>query len=71
MCKDTIDVVLTISSRKVAYYNLPRGKDLLRSNTCCDDENVRAGGNTSLPEQHFYPNKKRKNEETYVAASTI
>jgi hypothetical protein len=27
--------------------------DLTRSNTCCDDEIVRAGGNTSLPEQHF------------------
>jgi hypothetical protein len=28
--------------------------DLLRSNTCCDDENMRIGGNTSLPEQHFF-----------------
>ena len=27
--------------------------DLFRSNTCCDDENVRDGGNTDLPEQHF------------------
>ena len=24
------------------------------SNTCCDDENVRASGTTDLPEQHFY-----------------
>ena len=27
--------------------------DLFRSNTRCDDENVRDGGNTDLPEQHF------------------
>ena len=27
--------------------------DLIRSNTRCDDENVRDGGNTNLPEQHF------------------
>ena len=27
--------------------------DQLWSNTCCDDEIVRAGSNTSLPEQHF------------------
>jgi hypothetical protein len=24
--------------------------------TCCDDEIVRTGGNTSLPEQHFFIN---------------
>ena len=28
--------------------------DLLRSISCCDDENERIGGDTSLPEQHFY-----------------
>jgi hypothetical protein len=26
--------------------------DLSRSDTCCNDENVRMGGNTHLPEQH-------------------
>ena len=34
--------------------------DLFRSNTCCDDENERAGSNTSLPEQHFSIIKKGK-----------
>jgi hypothetical protein len=33
--------------------------DLLRSNTCCDDENERIGGNTSLPEQHFQKEKQK------------
>ena len=33
--------------------------DLFRSNTCCDDENVRDGGNTGLPEQHFSLIKKK------------
>jgi len=32
--------------------------DLFRSNTRCDDENERAGSNTSLPEQHFSIIKK-------------
>jgi len=34
--------------------------DLTWSNTCCDDENVRAGGNTSLPEQHFLFNSVKE-----------
>jgi hypothetical protein len=33
--------------------------DLLRSNTCCDDENERTGGNTGLPEQHFFEFKMK------------
>ena len=33
--------------------------DLFRSNTRCDDENVRDGGNTDLPEQHFSLIKKK------------
>ena len=32
--------------------------DLFRSNTRCDDENVRVGSNTDLPEQHFSIIKK-------------
>ena len=28
-------------------------KKKFRPNTRCDDENVRDGGNTDLPEQHF------------------
>jgi hypothetical protein len=32
--------------------------DQKQSNFCCDDENVRAGGNTSLPEQHFISKSK-------------
>ena len=32
--------------------------DLFRSNTRCDDENVRDGGNTDLPEQHFHQKHK-------------
>jgi hypothetical protein len=35
-------------------------KKILRSNSCCDDENERIGGNTSLPEQQFLI-KKWKN----------
>ena len=38
--------------------------DLFRSNTRCDDENVRDGGNTNLPEQHFSSNFKMKIWET-------
>ena len=53
MCQDSRNVVLSTTSRKIAYYNLPRGKDRLRSKTRCDDENVRVGSNTDLPEQHF------------------
>ena len=33
--------------------------DQIWSNTCCDDENVWIGGNTSLPEQLFTKTKKR------------
>ncbi len=40
--------------------------DQLWSNTCCDDENVRAGGNTSLPEQHFLTNINEKKKRMCV-----
>ncbi len=53
MCKDIPDVETSKVFSNFAYYNLPRGKDRFRSYTCCDDENVRGGGNTSLPEQHL------------------
>ena len=32
--------------------------DQLWSNACCDDDNVQMGGNTDLPEQHFFYQKK-------------
>jgi len=65
MGKNSRDVVLSTTSRKIAYYNLPRGKDRLRSKTRCDDENVRVGSNTDLPEQHFSIVKQAKKEQVY------
>ena len=57
MRKDNRDLMFSLSSRQVAYYNLPRGNDRFRSYTCCDDENARADSNINLPEQHFQRNK--------------
>ena len=39
--------------------------DRLRSKTRCDDENVRVGSNTDLPEQHFSIVKQAKKEQVY------
>ncbi len=41
------------SWEKVLITNYKEVNDQIWSNTCCDDENERASGNTSLPEQHF------------------
>ena len=38
--------------------------DLFRSNTRCDDENVRIGGNIDLPEQHFHQNNMKEKKDT-------
>ena len=40
---------------------IPRGKLSFLNQTCCDDDNVRAGGNTNLPEQHFFLQQKKEN----------
>ena len=39
--------------RKLLITTYQEVNDQLWSNTCCDDENARIGGNTDLPEQHF------------------
>jgi hypothetical protein len=36
--------------------------DLVWSKSCCDDENLRTGDNTGLPEQPFNNSKWKKNE---------
>ena len=38
---------------EVGYYSLPRGKWSTLIKYMLDDENIRSGGNTILPEQHF------------------
>ena len=38
----------------ITFYQEVCGR--FRSNTCCDDENVRVDDDISLPEQHFFPN---------------
>ena len=40
--------------------------DLFRSNTRCNDENVRVGSNTDLPEQHFNNKKTARKASTLV-----
>ncbi len=45
-------------TEQVLIRTLPRGKK--GSKTCCDDENARIGGNTSLPEQLFIFNQKER-----------
>ena len=43
-------------------------KDRFRSNSRCDDENERVGGNTSLPEQHFSSqSNKQKSSDGYCS----
>jgi hypothetical protein len=44
---------LTYSPEKLLIKTYQEVNDLIWSNTCCDDENVRTSGNTGLPEQHF------------------
>jgi hypothetical protein len=48
------------SSEKLLITIYQEVNDLHWSNTCCDDENERTGGNTSLPEQHFFLIKNDK-----------
>jgi hypothetical protein len=47
------------SAEKLLITTYQEVNDLHWSNTCCDDENVRIGGNTSLPEQHFWKTNKK------------
>ncbi len=55
VCVKTWEMSCPLWSReKLLITTYQEVNDQLWSNTCCDDENVRAGSNTSLPEQHFF-----------------
>ena len=71
-CRDIGSFVFERRTRRVAYYNLPRGKwsTLISTLSCCDDENVRFGGNTGLPEQHFSI-KHHQNEKISLSGCSI
>ena len=45
--------------------------DHLWSHTRCDDENVRIGGDTDLPEQHFHSKRKYKPNVSYISRKVI
>ena len=62
-CVETCEVSSASNWRKqLLITTYQEVNDQLWSNTCCDDENERIGGNTDLPEQHFpFKWKTKKN----------
>ena len=57
--------------RKLLITTYQEVNDQIWSNTCCDDENERIGGNTDLPEQHFSSIIKKKSLISNHAAHTV
>jgi hypothetical protein len=57
---------LTGSAEKLLITTYQEVNDLYWSNTCCDDENEWTGGNTSLPEQHFWKTNKEWSRDSMI-----